>query len=167
MNTLRTKIVLVLAMFALALSACAPSSAIAAQLTPSPTTVIRLVTSTPVPGDTPAAIGTPAEVVPTGTPDGGIVVSRSNDNQTVTLHVGQSFLLNLGQEYDWSPVIDDQSVISRIPNISVIMGAQGIYLAHQAGSATMTATGDPPCRQAKPACMMPSLVFTLNIQVQP
>jgi len=160
MNTLRTKIILVLALFALALSACSPSSALAAQLTPSPTS-LPPVTSTPVPTE-----------VPTLAPDGGTgnngnVITRDNDNQLITLHVGETFLLKLGQEYDWSPVIDDQAVISRIPNISVIMGAQGIYLAHKPGTVTMTATGDPACRQSKPACMMPSIIFTLHIEVQP
>ena len=119
------------------------------------------VTSTPVPTE-----------VPTLAPDGGTgnngnVITRDNDNQLITLHVGETFLLKLGQEYDWSPVIDDQAVISRIPNISVIMGAQGIYLAHKPGTVTMTATGDPACRQSKPACMMPSIIFTLHIEVQP
>jgi len=47
------------------------------------------------------------------------------------------------------------------------MGAQGIYLAHKPGTVTMTATGDPACRQSKPACMMPSIIFTLHIEVQP
>jgi len=108
MNTLRTKIILVLALFALALSACSPSSALAAQLTPSPTS-LPPVTSTPVPTE-----------VPTLAPDGGTgnngnVITRDNDNQLITLHVGETFLLKLGQEYDWSPVIDDQAVISRIP----------------------------------------------------
>ncbi len=167
MNVLRTKIVIFLALLSLALSACAPSSAMAAQLTASPTSTI-VPFSTPVP--TGVASGAPATIVPG--PDGGTgsntnVITLDNNNQLITLHVGESFLLKLGQEYQWSPVIDNQAVISRIPNIAVVVGAQGIYLAHAAGTAVMTVTGDPACRQSKPACMMPSLVFTLHIEVQP
>jgi len=160
MKTMRSKIPMILTLFALALASCAPSSALAAQLTPSPT-----------PTAAPTSMPAPTDVPPGGGNLGGggsaNTVTRDNDNQTVTLHVGETFLLKLGNDYDWSPVIDDQSIISRIPNIAVIAGAQGIYLAHKAGTATMTATGDPPCRQSKPPCMVASVVFRLNIQVLP
>jgi hypothetical protein len=163
MKTLSNKIILVLAMLALAVSACAPSSALAAQLTASPTST-TVPFSTPVPSDLTTATGIPTEA-PTGSAPN--TVTLDNNNKQITLHVGDSFLLKLGQEYDWSPVIDDQDVVSRIPNISVIVGAQGIYLAHKPGTATLTATGDAPCRQSKPPCMVPTLLFTLHIDVQP
>ena len=63
--------------------------------------------------------------------------------------------------------MDDTSVISRVINIAVVKGAQGVYSTHQAGTATLTATGDPLCRQSKPACMLPSIIFTLHIEVMP
>jgi hypothetical protein len=168
MNAL-TKLLVTLSLFALALSACAPAVAQAGQNTPtvvnntqpSPTTPPD---SSPTPvADTPA----PTSYVPTGIPDGGApnVITLDYNNQLVTLHPDETFLLKLGEGYMWNLAIDDQAVISRIPNISVIRGAQGIYKAHQPGNATLTAQGDPLCRQSKPACGMPSVMFTLHIEV--
>lgn len=82
------------------------------------------------------------------------------------MHVGDSFLLKLGETYTWSPVIDNQNVISRVMNIAVVRGAQGIYRAKQTGTAIMTAVGDPLCRQSVPACGQVSIMFRLNIIVQ-
>ncbi|MFZ3167151.1 MAG: protealysin inhibitor emfourin [Candidatus Methanoperedens sp.] len=47
------------------------------------------------------------------------------------LMVNETFLLKLGADYDWNITIDDQKIISRIPNVAVIVGAQGIYKAHK------------------------------------
>jgi hypothetical protein len=82
------------------------------------------------------------------------------------LHAGERFLLKLGEGYNWTVTIADQSIISRVVNITVVRGAQGVYEAHQAGSTTLTATGDPVCRQSKPPCAMPSRLFQINVVVQ-
>jgi hypothetical protein len=96
-----------------------------------------------------------------------VTVTRQDDGQTITLKAGQRFLLNLGEgTYTWSPVVADESVVSRVIGITVIRGAQGIYEAHQAGQTTLIATGDPLCRSQKPACAMPSISFQVNIVVQ-
>lgn len=94
-------------------------------------------------------------------------ITLADDGKTFTFKPGQRFLLNLGAGYDWSPVIADQGIVSRVPNFAVIRGAQGIYEAHAAGRTTLTAAGDPPCRQAKPACAMPSRLFKVTLVVEP
>jgi hypothetical protein len=73
--------------------------------------------------------------------------------------------LKLGELYQWNIEIDRPEVVSRVPNIAVIRGAQGVYKANQPGTATLTADGDPLCRQAKPACGMPSRRFTIQVEV--
>jgi len=161
----RTKLLVILSLFALAVSACAPVAAQAGQMTPtslpSPT-MPPAPTSTPVadtPAPTPSAVGT--------TPDGGgaSVITLDYNNQLITMHPNETFLLKLGENYTWDLAIDNQNVISRVKNIAVIRGAQGVYQALQPGKATLTATGDPVCRQSKPACGLPSLIFTLHIEV--
>ncbi len=92
-------------------------------------------------------------------------VTLDDDGKTITLQVNETFLLNLGEEYDWNISIDDQTVISREVNVLVVRGAQGIYRAHKPGSATLTAVGDPVCRKAVPPCATPSRQFRLNIVV--
>jgi hypothetical protein len=58
-------------------------------------------------------------------------------------------------------------VVGRVPNITVIRGAQGLYEGRKAGEATLTAIGDPLCRSTNPPCMVPSISYTLNVQVIP
>ncbi len=47
----------------------------------------------------------------------------------------ETFLLKLGEDYYWNITIDDQTIISRVPNVLVVRGAQGIYRAHEPGHA--------------------------------
>ncbi len=160
MNAL-SKLLLTVTLFSLALSACAPAVAQAGQNTPTiPAATLPAPSSTPV-ANTPA----PTEV--TSAPDGGgaSVITLDYNNQLITMHPDETFLLKLGEGYTWDLAIDNMSVISRIPNIAVIRGAQGIYKAHMPGKATLTAQGDPECRQVKPACALPSVSFTLHIEV--
>lgn len=92
-------------------------------------------------------------------------VTLDDNNKSVTIRKGQSFLLKLGEAYNWDINIDDQSVLSRVMNVMVIKGAQGLYVGHNTGHTTLVATGDPWCHTQKPACMMPSILFTLDITV--
>ncbi len=99
-------------------------------------------------------------------PSGSQTVTLDDQGKTITLAVGERFLLNLGEGYNWEVSISDQAVVSRVIGITVIRGAQGVYQAHQAGSVTLGATGDPLCRQSQPACGMPSLLFSVTIIVK-
>jgi hypothetical protein len=92
-------------------------------------------------------------------------ITLADDGKTFTLQVDETFLLNFGEGYDWNISIDDQTIISREVNVMVIRGAQGIYKAHKPGRATLTAVGDPPCRQSVPPCAAPSRLFRLNVVV--
>jgi hypothetical protein len=96
---------------------------------------------------------------------GGKIVTLADDGQTITLQVNETFLLKLGEEYDWNITIDDQTIVSRVPNVLVVRGAQGLYRAHKEGSSTLTAIGDPICRRAQPPCGAPSREFRINIVV--
>ncbi len=93
-------------------------------------------------------------------------VTLADDSQTITLHVGESFLLKLGEGYDWTITPSDQTIVSRVVNIMVVRGAQGVYVAHKAGRTKLSATGDPACRKAQPACGAPSREFHVQIVVQ-
>jgi len=93
------------------------------------------------------------------------IITLDDDGKTITLQVDETFLLKLGEGYDWNISIDDQTVISREVNVMVIRGAQGIYRAHKPGRATLTAVGDPICRQSVPPCAAPSRLFRLYVVV--
>ena len=172
-----------LVMAALAISACAPQSSNPAKSTTPEATPIVAPTSgqseaTLVPPITPPVVSTGGgqmtEVAPepTGTSaviplsGGQTVVTLDDQGKRIQMEAGQSFLLKLGEVYAWEVTVSDQNVVSRVRNIAVVRGAQGVYNALQAGTATLTATGDPQCRQSKPACGMPSLLFTVTVVVK-
>jgi ABC-type Fe3+-hydroxamate transport system substrate-binding protein len=128
------------------------------------------------PSVTPAVTGTSGspEVTqepPTGstvepTPGPEQIVTLDDQGKTIYLKVGEGFLLKLGENYDWTVTISDQNVVSRVMNIAVIRGAQGVYDAHQTGTVTLSATGDPQCLLSQPACAQPSIQFEITIVVQ-
>jgi carboxyl-terminal processing protease len=113
--------------------------------------------STPVPA-TPDVPANPGEQART--------ITLSDDGATVDLRVGDRFLLKLGEEYDWTVSISDDSVLSRLINVTVVRAAQGIYETHRAGTATVSATGDPACRKTQPPCAAPSRLFQIQIAVK-
>ncbi len=118
-------------------AAAAPSAAVRAVPTPTSTTVLL----------------SPAQV------------TADDNGKTIRIKTGDSFLLNLGDAYNWSVHVSDQSVLKRNVTVLVIRGAQGIYDALQPGTVTLTATGNPQCRIAHPPCMLPSLLFSIRIIV--
>jgi hypothetical protein len=97
---------------------------------------------------------------------GNLSVTLADNGGTVLMQVGQRFLLNLGESYNWTFSVDDPGILSRVVNILTIRGSQGLFEAHAAGVTVLHAAGDPPCRQSKPACGMPSIAFQVNITVQ-
>jgi hypothetical protein len=107
MNAL-SKLLVIFSLFALAMSACAPVAAQAGQNTPvtmpSPTTL-------PVPSATPAA-NTPTPTVSAGgthTDGGGAnVITLDYNNQLITMHPNETFLLKLGEDYTWDLAIDNR-----------------------------------------------------------
>ncbi len=182
-----TTILTILAALALgvAATACDPQPLAAAPSTPPPATMpgpTQPPTSAPsaTPSGsgaaTPTASGAPTQAQPApeptlatpGAPAAGDskIVTLDDDGKTIQMAVGESFLLKLGEQYEWSVNVSDQNVVSRVKYITVVRGAQGVYDTLQAGTATLTATGDPACRQSQPPCMMASRLFTVTIVVK-
>lgn len=112
-----------------------------------------------------AAATTPQPTTP-GQGDPTPRITLADNGKTVTYTTGQTFLLYLGEGYNWSLSISDQNVISRVKNIAVIRGAQGEYDVLRAGTSTLSAVGDPTCRDQQPACAAPSIQFQVTIVVQ-
>ena len=110
--------------------------------------------------------GQPSTSIPTvPAVDGQKIVTLDDQGKTISLTVGESFLLKLGDQYTWDVTISDQNVVSREKNIAVVRGAQGVYTANQPGTVTLSAAGDPQCRQSQPPCAMPSIQFMITIVV--
>jgi hypothetical protein len=93
------------------------------------------------------------------------IITLEDNGKSISIQKGTSFLLKLGESYNWNIDIDNQTVASRQVNIMVVRGAQGVYNAHNPGQATLTGVGDPPCLTSVPSCKMPSIQFKLDIIV--
>lgn len=129
-------------------------------------TVVPAVSTLVVPAATARTGGLPGATATARTVVSPQSVTLADDGSVIHLRAGDRFLLNLGMDtYGWRVTVSDESVISRVVNITVIRGALGVYEAHAAGSATLTATGDPLCRSATPPCGAPSRVFRVEIVV--
>ncbi len=94
-------------------------------------------------------------------------VSMQDSGRTLTMKVGVDFLLKLDTDfYDWTVEVDNPSLLSRKLNVTVVKGALGIYQALEAGTTTLNASGNPKCLNTRPACLAPSVTFTLTVVVQ-
>lgn len=118
----------------------------------------------------PASTSVPLSQIKTATPaptaKAGGTVNLQNAESGVTLHSGEGFLLDLG-ERGWKIRIEDESVVHQIEAAVIPVGSQGYFGAFKAGKTKMYATSDPPCRQATPPCMLPTLFVEIPITVLP
>jgi hypothetical protein len=105
---------------------------------------------------------------PAPTPDrsGLVTITRADAGTTIRLAVKQQVLVKLGTALEWTVTISNQAVISRVPGITIVVGAQGLYQARKAGRATIYAVGDAACRKATPPCMVPSLLVTVRVVIK-
>jgi hypothetical protein len=93
------------------------------------------------------------------------VLLASDAGSLVLLHVGDRFVLLLGQSagIDWQIQMSDPSILLRVGS-----DGQGVYEAVQAGETTLIATGTPTCLNAQPPCLVlrqtHSLLFTIRVQ---
>ncbi len=101
----------------------------------------------------------------TGGGSPGLTVTMADNGKTIPLAVGQRFLLSLGQDFDWTVTVDDPGIVSRVVNITVVKGAQGVYEAKKAGTTTLHATGVPICPPGR-ACIQIALEFRVQMVVR-
>ena len=90
-------------------------------------------------------------------------ITQADSMSTVHLAVGQNFLLKLG-EMTWEISISNPSVISRVKNIMVVRGGQGIYTGVKPGTTILSAVGAPACNPGM-ACSMLRVSFSVTIVV--
>lgn len=117
--------------------------------------------------DTPAASPRPTSR-PAASPDatGLVTITTADEGSTIEIAVGQRLLVELGTGLDWTVTVTDPLVLALVPRITIVRGAQGLYVGKTAGSATITAVGDPACRKSSPPCMAPSRLVSVTVNVR-
>ncbi len=113
----------------------------------------------------PAATNLPPTPADIPTETSPLSITPADNGQTITLTVGQTFLLNLGADHNWDVQIANQSIVSRVVTITVIRGAQGVYEARAAGETKLTAAGAPICDATQPGCSQAIQEFQVQLVV--
>ena len=90
-------------------------------------------------------------------------MTLDDDRKTIVLHVGEHFLLKLGDTLNWKVTIGDESILGRVPNVTVVQGAQGIYEAKKPGETYLYAAGSPICELQAPC---PAFVRAFRVQIE-
>ena len=90
-------------------------------------------------------------------------MTQADNGTTLHLAVGQQFLLDLGSSEDWTVSVANQDVVSRVPGVLVVKGAQGIYAARATGTTVLSAIGSPHCTTG--VCPLFRIAFTITITV--
>jgi hypothetical protein len=99
-------------------------------------------------------------------PTDTLTVTRDDNGRTITLQPGDRFLLKLGDDLDWTVAVDDPSVVSRVPNITVVRGAQGVYEARNTGATDLTAAGTVHCTPGPgQLCPQSMVLFKVHLSV--
>lgn len=110
------------------------------------------------------AAAVPESSVPTYNYSGKIV-TLANDQTNIALEAGETFLLKLGQDYNWNAAAVDNTIVVR-ENAVAATGAPGLFRALRFGDTDVIATGEPVCRNSVPPCAMPAAVFTVHAAVR-
>jgi hypothetical protein len=102
---------------------------------------------------------------PQGVPGSTLTVTLADNGKTITLQVGQEFLLYLTlSQMQWDVTIENQDVVSRVMNLMPINGAQGIFKANKPGQTNLSAVGTMVC-PAGQMCPMLAMGFHIIIVV--
>ncbi len=101
---------------------------------------------------------------PSQAPAPTLTVTQADSGRTLGLHVGDSFLLKLGEDFNWTPTVADQSIVQRVPGVLVVPGAQGIYEAERLGETDLTAVGTLNCPPGQP-CPQLAILFRVHLVV--
>ncbi len=97
--------------------------------------------------------------------EGAWIIGIEQNNQVVLMKPGEQFELRLKEGYIWEVSIENTAVVKLVEPGDESGATQGVYQAINPGETVLRASGDPPCRWETPACMQPSLLYELKIQV--
>jgi hypothetical protein len=90
----------------------------------------------------------------------------ADNKQTLTFAVGDQFLIVLGTSHDWILESPDFRVLTAVPTLVRILGAQGLFEATARGQTGFKGTGKPRCASEDPPCKSQSVEFEVKIVVE-
>ena len=114
------------------------------------------------------SVAGPGGFDPSPTPMSSVTVTKADNQQTVTAHVGDHVQIALGEDINWQLEPPDGRVLAQEPNRNYLLvrGTQAIWLAQSAGRSTIKASGGMNCPSGS-LCPMLLAVFTATVDVLP
>ena len=91
-----------------------------------------------------------------------LTITNADNGKTISLKLGQSFLLALDTNHTWTVTLPSTGIVKRIGDGP--KGTQGIYQAIGKGATDLTAIGNPLCLPL--GCAQPSILFKVHLVVQ-
>ena len=82
----------------------------------------------------------------------------ADSGKTLVMNVGDKLRLNLDYGYTWATIRDFDP--------GILMGASEGYFALSRGTTALTMVGNPLCLNSTPPCGMPSVMYTITVNVQ-
>ncbi|MES2436884.1 MAG: hypothetical protein V4519_02640 [Patescibacteria group bacterium] len=122
---------------------------------------ITVVPENPLASTTPATT-TPIVQEPEPT---NYIVDQSYHNKSITLKVGDEFLLDLADDIDWKVTLTNSGIVEQLKTSEALQGTQGIFKAIKAGETTLNAGGGKKCAEGM-ACILIYAEFTTKIIVK-
>ena len=139
------------------------------ETSPKPTSIEASATPEPQPSKSPLPSPTGSE-----RPVRLVEVDENDAGKTITLYVGDMLIVTLhgSDGFLWKPPeSSDASVLLRAGVTTETPNGErnevAKFRAESAGTAQVTSTQDPTCREANPPCMAPSRAYEITVRVLP
>ncbi|MSQ15434.1 MAG: hypothetical protein EXR50_06180 [Dehalococcoidia bacterium] len=91
-------------------------------------------------------------------------VTLADNGRTFDLLTGDLLSVDLGTAYQWMVTVEKESILEPLPTMG-LAAMPAMYRAIRPGETKLSATGDLPCRNARPPCLAPSLLFEIHVVV--
>jgi hypothetical protein len=113
--------------------------------------------------------GGPSPAQDPSAPNGTVTVTEADNGETVHLHIGQRLRVVLGDRgQQWHrPASSGQSLRLDTASGGYPTGhpADAVFLAIQAGTASVTSLTDHPCLHAQPPCKIAQIAWNIHVLV--
>lgn len=96
---------------------------------------------------------------------GQIEITPNDNGKTFQIAVGQTILVRLGTELDWTVTFDPPGILRAVPGVgALVRGVQALVRGEQPGTVTIQAQGKPICNPGQ-ACPLFIAVFKATVVV--
>ncbi len=117
------------------------------------------------PAARPTQATTPPQPAPGAAPSGSVEITLQDDGKTFTVPAGQTVVVRLGTDLNWTVAADPAGLLPRAPGVNTLVrGVQGIFRAAAPGRVTINGEGRPMCNPGQ-VCAQFIEAFTATVVI--